>query len=435
MSTAIAHIQGWRGVPIWAGVLLHLLGAPPAADASGENLGTWRRTPLTLPERSDDASILSRALDAARSTPDGQVLIPIQDLIDPETYRLGPGDRLALGIWGATDLSLDLIIAADGTLLIPTIGVVPLAGITLSEGASRVIYAATASYPQSEITLTLISPGLIRVPITGQVASPGTYEIAATYRVTDLIRLAGGLLPGAQTRAIEIGSGQDEAHKIDLLAYFTDGDPSGNPPLHAGDQVHIRPAAETYRVRGIFRPTVEISRGSVIDRPFEPQTTLVAATPGDDLAFLLRATGGLGVASGREGVWVMRAGAAPVWVAHADATAFPMEPGDIVEIPYAREWIAVGGSVARPGLYPYLPGETVAGYIFAAGGPSLNGRHSGWRMILADRAKQRSAAPGDSVPAGAQIIVPERRSYTLSTYLAPLGTAIALVVSVIALTR
>lgn len=428
MSTASARTIGRRSVPIGGGVLLCLL----AAQAFAGNLGTWERSDATVPELTDDASMLSRALETARRAPDGRTIIPLQDAIDPDTYRLGPGDRLVLGIWGATDLILDVVIAADGTLLVPSVGAIPIAGITLREGAARVKATAAASYAQSEMTLTLANPGLIRVPITGQVASPGIYELAATYRIADLIRLAGGLLPGAQTRAIEIHRDGTAVREIDLLAHFTDGVVADNPPLYAGDRVHVPPAAESYRVRGIFRPTVEIARGSVIDRPFEPQTMRISAKADDDLAFLLRATG---AACDAQGVWVMRRDEAPTWIAPDETAGFTLAPGDIVEIPFAREWIAVGGAVTRPGLYPYLPGETVADYVYAAGGPSINGRHSGWRMILADSGRRHDAAPADSVPAGTRIIVPERRSYTLSTYLTPLGTAAALVVSIIALNR
>ncbi len=404
-------------------------------------LGLSRETasvagPTTLEER------VARLIDAEEMALEGAV--------DPDRYRLAPGDRLALSIWGATDLMIELMVAADGGLIAPSVGVLQVNGKTLTQARELLRARAATPYPHSEISLPLVRPAMIRVPVTGLVAAPGTYELIATFRLADLIEVAGGCLEGADTRGIRILSRTtQEEHSGDLLTWATDGVEQGNPILLSGDRVHVPPLEKAYRVRGLFRPDMEppVGRASAMDRPFESHTHLIPARPGDDLAFVLRAAGALGPDQCAAGVWLRRpevgpvgpsaAGAepTPTWIPLTEAARTSVEPGAIVEVPFCREWVAVGGSVTRPGLYPFLPGETVADYIYAAGGPSQSGRNSGWKMIAAYEDQRHDAAPADTVLAGARIWVPERRSLAWATVLAPVASALAIAVSIVAISR
>jgi hypothetical protein len=282
----------------------------------------------------------------------------------------------------------------------------------------------------------------MRIPITGMIALPGVYAVFSTYRLSDLIELAGGLRDGADSRGILIHDREDCEQTHDLLAWQTGVDEGGNPRLRSGDRVHAPHARDAYRVRGIFPAAEEETpgRSSVIDRPFEPHSWLIPARPGDKLAFVLRAVGAMSPRFCSDGVWIRPAECTAVseglrWVPLAEADAYTMTAGEIVEIPFCQEWIAVGGSVTRPGLYPFLPGATVADYVYAAGGPNEYGRQSGWQLVRPGDAKRRGAAACDTVSAGSRVWVPERRAYTISTLLTPIGSAVAVIVSVLALTR
>ncbi len=362
-----------------------------------------------------------------------------QGAIDPETYRLSPGDRLALSIWGATNEVIPLVVAADGGLVVPSVGVLPVDGLTLGAAGRAVRERARSFYRDAEITLTLVRPALLRIPVTGMVVMPGTYEVPATYRLGDLLALAGGLREGGDSRDLRITHRDGSLSACDQLAWLVDGQGEGNPALASGDQVFAPPARQTYRVRGLFPATLEEApaRSSVVDRPFEARTRLIAAGQGDDLAFVLRAAGGLGSEFCDSGVWLERGegSGAPRrrWIPLAQTEGFAMRPGDVVEVPFCAEWVAVGGSVTRPGLYPYLPGETVAHYVYAAGGPSQFGSTRGWKIRLPGSTGESGASGSDTVAAGSMIRVPERRTNTIANLLTPVATAAAVIVSIVAL--
>jgi protein involved in polysaccharide export with SLBB domain len=360
--------------------------------------------------------------------------VAVEGIVDPAQYTLAPGDRVTLGIWGAADLALELAVGADGGLVVPSVGVVPVAGSTLRDATESVRRACAAAYPRSAITLSLARPGPMRVPITGQVVAPGTYEVFSTYRLADLIALAGGTGGGADTRHVEVAHRDGTRIEADLLAWRADGSASGNPVLRTGDRVQVPPAFATYRVRGAFPEAPPVAATTTLDRPFRAETRVVPARAGDTLAFVLRASGWLGTNACADGVWLERRGEPRRWVALGVSAEVELRPGDAIEIPFCREWVSVTGSIARPGFYPYLPGQVAADYVYLAGGPTELGRNGGWK-IVDDQGRKRAVAAADTIAAGARIWVPNRRAYTVSSLLTPLGTAIAVIASLVALSR
>jgi protein involved in polysaccharide export with SLBB domain len=425
----VAAVAAFAHVPFCSG----------AAAQQGRSLEHLRTLELTG-SRQGASDLLGRGM--YRPELGSPEAIAVEGTIDPASYQLAPGDELALAIWGATDLILRIQVAADGSLVVPSVGALNVGGMTLRDAENMLRGRCAGPYPDSDISLTLVRPGLMRIPVTGMIAMPGVYAVFSTYRLSDLIELAGGLRDGADSRGILIHDRDDREHSHDILAWRTGLDPGGNPRLRSGDRVHAPHARDAYRVRGILPSSEDETpvRSSVIDRPFEPHGWLIPARPGDTLGFILSAVGAMSPRFCSDGVWVRpaeggEAAEGPRWVPLAEADAYTMTAGEIVEIPFCQEWIAVGGSVTRPGLYPFLPGATVADYVYAAGGPNEFGRQSGWQLVHPGDTKRRSAAPSDTVSAGSRVWVPERRAYTISTLLTPIGSAVAVFVSILALTR
>lgn len=439
---------------IVAGVVTPILGLTPGARAQEGSLArrgaAWEqnRALRQLESRSEAGQSALSRLSAEWG---------FEGPVDRSEYVVGPGDELVLSIGAPTDLLLPLTVTADGALLIPSVGAVDVRRLTLHEAEQTVAEACRPAYPQALISLHLVRPAPLRVPVTGLVTEPGIYTLPGTARLADLIQRAGGLRPSADSRRVRIAAPDGAPELADHLSWRALGLREGNPMLHSGEQVHVPAAAASYRVRGTFSAEDEPTGATgVVDRPFEPQVHVIAARGGDNLAFVLEAAGGLPAGHCEPGVWVTRtteegatpsgteaaAGSAPprgqrerIWVRLAACAEFEMRPGDVVDIPFCREWIAVAGSVNRPGLYPFLAGQTVADYVFAAGGPTLTGKNNGWEIWEPVSGERHSAAPQDTLAAGQQVWVPERRAHKISTLLTPIGTAVALVVSIVAITR
>ncbi len=363
--------------------------------------------------------------------------------IDPAAYQVGPGDQLVLYIGGSTDLMIPLVVSADGSVVVPSVGVFHSGIMTLSQLEELVGKQCQQAYGSSEIALTLLRPAPLRFPVTGLVVEPGVYNSHAAVRLGDLIGYSGGLGNGANSRAIILMRKDGSRLTCDYLAWTVDGDDSGNPILQSGDRIHVPAASAFYRVRGAFPGTRQeiIRQNSLLDRPFYSRTILVPATSGDPLDFVLRAAGGLSESFCANYIIIHQsdpeATSAPTTqnISLDKTSASIIKPGDTIEIPFCQEWVSVTGAVTRPGLYPFLPGQTVVDYVVAAGGPNDKGSSGGWRFIDPVSGNKSSADSNDTVPAGAMIQVPERRLQKFTSFITPFISAAALVVSIIAVNK
>jgi len=72
--------------------------------------------------------------DAARAAQVADT--PIEGRVDPTTYRIGPGDELALRYSDLLEPKL-LRVAPSGELLLPDVGTFQVAGLTLAETQAR----------------------------------------------------------------------------------------------------------------------------------------------------------------------------------------------------------------------------------------------------------------------------------------------------------
>jgi protein involved in polysaccharide export with SLBB domain len=101
-------------------LLLATLGAIPARAQTEDDPSTMLR---------------SRAGAQAPATPDANP--PIEGRVDPDTYRVGPGDEFAFRHSDLVDPKI-LRVGPAGEILFPDAGAVFVAGLTLREAEVRV---------------------------------------------------------------------------------------------------------------------------------------------------------------------------------------------------------------------------------------------------------------------------------------------------------
>ena len=113
--------------------------------------------------------------------------IPMEGPIDAESYIVGPGDVLSINVWSTIPFTNTAFVTPEGMIIIPTVGVVDVAGKTLAETKAAVANAARKIYIKGEITTSLISPRIFSVTISGLVSNPGSYYASAVQRVDQVI--------------------------------------------------------------------------------------------------------------------------------------------------------------------------------------------------------------------------------------------------------
>ncbi|MCX6601263.1 MAG: SLBB domain-containing protein [bacterium] len=300
--------------------------------------------------------------------------------VNPDEYVLGPGDRLNIVFWQPTFREYPVVVSGDGSVVIPLVGVQPVARLTLTEARARLEAAVSAALRVGRITVSLIEPRRFRVHVTGLVEQPGTYVLPATARVADAVDLAGGLKRErafargdtaskmiASERRIELSSPDGtRAGHADLLLFRRGGRLKANPYLRDGLTIHVPYPAGAFEQVGVF--------GAV------PQSGLFEYVEGDQVADVIALGGGLAAnadssaaaviaASGRRTELDLRA-------AGESGLEYRLHAGDRLYVAGFPDTSRAGsvvlqGEVARPGGYPIVSGETTLREVLQAGGGLL----------------------------------------------------------------
>ncbi len=112
-----------------------------------------------------------------------------------DNTTLGPGDIFQLEIVGETNLPKEYQVAADGTVTLPYIRVVEVAGLEPHEVARRVREKLIEGQIRNDpsVVVTVKEYRSKRVTVLGQVRNPGSFPITPGLSLLQAISLAGGL--------------------------------------------------------------------------------------------------------------------------------------------------------------------------------------------------------------------------------------------------
>lgn len=299
---------------------------------------------------------------------------------------LGPGDVLAIVIWGDLETQFEVVVNPDGAVVIPTVGSTKVAGRRLSDATTTIIDMVREPYRAKKITISLVRVRTFLVAVSGAVRSPGTVEIHGGERADAAIREADGFLYGpksahdttsilmAAPRLIQIRRADRTSISADLVLFLRTGDRLGNPYLQDGDRVEVPfavPKGSQIGVFGAFRTP------GVYDY-----------LPTDRLSTAVQLGGGLSAAcdlsramlarfSSDDSTWTE----SPVELTGAVATSGGtsdemLQPGDRLFVPWKPNWrelfqVDIQGQVRHPGTYPIVPGRTTLSQVIAESGGLL----------------------------------------------------------------
>jgi protein involved in polysaccharide export with SLBB domain len=111
------------------------------------------------------------------------------DVVNPDFYFVGPGDVLALQNLTASINVEYLTISPEISIIIPRIGQFSLKGMTLTEVRKILINAVKEKNSLAIVAVSLNQPRTVIVTLSGNVISPGTYSIPASFKVSTAIRM------------------------------------------------------------------------------------------------------------------------------------------------------------------------------------------------------------------------------------------------------
>lgn len=115
----------------------------------------------------------------------------------PPGYILSPNDQVAVEVFGEEDLRTNGRLNPEGNLSVPLLGSIHLAGLTLTQAASKLTELYGRDYlVNPRVNVSLLSYARRRFSILGQVNRPGSIEMpegsSGGVDLLEAIALAGG---------------------------------------------------------------------------------------------------------------------------------------------------------------------------------------------------------------------------------------------------
>lgn len=206
--------------------------------ACGSTPVVVKQLPSAVVARRPEA-IDPRVLDAAVGGRDG------------EAYRVGPGDRLLVAVYGHPELSITgyagssfnavdgLRVDNDGTIQFPLIGSVKVAGKT-SEDLRVYLQEQLGVYVKDpKVTVQIVFAGSIRYYLLGQFTAPGLKESDRPVRLLEALSLGGSVvLERASLRSAYIAR-DGKRLPIDFRSLILEGDLRQNIKMRSGDIILV----------------------------------------------------------------------------------------------------------------------------------------------------------------------------------------------------
>jgi polysaccharide export outer membrane protein len=129
-----------------------------------------------------------------------------------EHYRLGPGDKVRIIVYGEPALSGEFFVSGSGLISFPLVGDVPAANLSVQQFQTKLEDALRQGYlkePRASAEVLTYRPYYI----LGEVNKPGEYPYSNGLNVLNAVATAGGFTYRAQKKRVYIRRVNETAEK------------------------------------------------------------------------------------------------------------------------------------------------------------------------------------------------------------------------------
>ena len=178
------------------------------------------------------------------------------------------GDALDVAVFGEPALTQQVIVARDGSVRLPLVGRVMVAGLSCTKVELDIASGLKRYMRDPKVSVGIRTEAQYDILVLGNVKSPGRYVVHPGSRLTDALAAAGGVGPvSGKLPAARLSVGESVI-SINLEALLRGGDSSVDAPLANGAAVYV-PSPVTIRVRvlgAVDHPgDVEVNQGDRLE--------------------------------------------------------------------------------------------------------------------------------------------------------------------------
>ena len=279
---------------------------------------------------------------------------PVDDIPVTPDYVIGPGDEIRLQVWGQVDLRGSYFVDRTGSISLPDVGTVHVAGIQFSQLSDFLKSQLARVYRNFDLNVNLGQLRSIQVFVAGQARKPGSFTIGSLSTLLNALFASGGPLPQGSLRDIQVKRGGATVTHFDLYDLLLHGDKTKDVRLEPGDVIFIPDVGPQVAVVGsVTTPAIYELHG---------ETTFNQ---------VIALAGGLTNVAADSKIRVERIDKhtqhSVIEVDLAASDSPPVQDGDILNVNSIlgrfENGVTLRGNVANPGRYPWHQGMRISDLI------------------------------------------------------------------------
>ena len=356
--------QNTPGVPQGTSPLI--TNAPAGGQGPGRAGDAARRDPVTpsfeVADRNEFQDLITQSL--GRSLPMfgynlfqnvPSTFAPVENVPVTPDYTVGPGDELLIRAWGQIDIEYRAVVDRNGTINIPRVGVINVAGIKYQDLTEYIKNAVARNYRNFELVVSMGQLRSIQIFVVGQARRPGNYTVSSLSTLVNAIFAAGGPSARGSMRSIQLKRGNQTVAEMDLYDLLGPGDKSKDRQLLPGDVIYFPPVGPLAALSGsVNNPAIfELKGNASMDQ-------------------LVQWAGGLTTTARTRSASIERihdrtTRSVEQFSLDAAGLKKPVRDGDLVSIfaitPRFDNAVSLRGNVAEPLRHPYTQGMRIRDLI------------------------------------------------------------------------
>jgi len=301
--------------------------------------------------------------------------MPVNEPNFDANYIVDVGDVLNISIFDQDTKEYIKEIESDGTVFIPEVGKVYVAGFKLNDAVSDIKKQINKTLFRDSI-ISLESVRDIQILMTGEISFPGIYTFNGNTNLLHAISMAGGITENGSFREVHVKRNGEIISKVDLYSALIFGEASFRNSLRSGDSIYIN------TVKNLVRAGSGFNRSGLFEMK-----------PGEKISDLTRFAGGL-KSSFLNSNNLLNLDRVNVDGSISSIKNTIEEIGDIELKNYDSlsgkenlvRSVSINGAVNRPGKYFISDDETLSSLIQRAGGYTKSAYPYGG-ILLREQAK------------------------------------------------
>lgn len=281
--------------------------------------------------------------------------MPINEPNLDASYILDFGDVLEIQLIGQKELTEIYTIARNGSINLPDLGELNLAGLPLSDASDLIKAKVNNSYIGTSAFISLKNLRDINILIVGNAYNPGIYTLNGNSNMLHALSMAGGINDIGSYRNISLVRSGKIIDTLDLYEVLIFGKYNFSKGLRSGDSVVVNPQGKLVSLEsGVMKPAIyELKENETFED-------------------LVKFSNGFSKNNDFDSIIVKRVKAGSSEVIDLkidDLYSFEFIDNDSVFIrEFKIDTVTINGSVMNPGTYKLNRGTTLSEAIMAAGG-------------------------------------------------------------------